>query len=251
MNHAELTEIIIEEVMKRIAKPGKKALAVFTGGTGGFEEAVEQVHKLRLDGWMIDILFTFGAENVFSRGYLQDRFEGFNVYFENDNRNRSFLEEICLLLIPVMTVNTAIKIALGISDTPATHLVSSALINGIPVLAAKDAANPRNARTDNFRSGIRAEAYVRKLDGYVKTIEEYGVTMVACRNLSEAARSIGSREQNTDHGMKKKLITKEDIISARNGGSEKIFVDSGTIVTPYAEETACELGVEILCLSQA
>lgn len=243
-------DYVVLEVMKEIVKSGKKALALFTGGTGGFEEAVQQVKNLREDGWSIDILFTAGAEKLYSKGYLQDKLEGFDLYFESEYTNHHFLGGICMVLIPVLTVNTAVKIALGISDTPATHLVSGALINGIPIVAAKDAGNPRNNRLDNLRSGIRSEAYARKLDSYVKTIEEYGVTLVACRDLSEAARSIGSRERGVDAGPKKRIITKEDIVSAKKDGSRKIFVDSNTKVTSYAEEIAGELGVEILCISQ-
>lgn len=251
MNYSELTELIIKEVMKRVEKSKKKALAIFTGGTVGFEEAVCQVKKLREDGWGIDILFTVGAEKLHSKEYLQDIFEGLGVYFESEYTNHNLLRDTCMVLIPIMTVNTAVKIALGISDTPATHLISRALINGIPVVAAKEASDPRNYRSENFHAGARAEAYSRKLSSYVKNIEEYGVAIVACRDLSEAAvRSVGTGERNSDNNLKKRFITKEDIVNAKKNGSGKIFSDSNTIVTSYAKEIAGELGVEILCISQ-
>lgn len=251
MTDSELTEMIIGEVMKRIAKSRNKAIALFTGGTGGFEEAVRRINELREDGFCIDILFTAGAETLFSKEYLQERFNGFDFYFESENGNRDFLRDISMLLIPVLTRNTAVKVALGISDTPATHLISEALLRGIPIVAARDASDSRNNNEDRSRRSMRTEAYARKLDGYVKTIEEYGVTLVACKDLSAAVRMTGSRERSTDSDLKKRIITKEDVVSAGKDGSGKIFVDSSTIVTPYAEEIAGELGVEILCISQA
>lgn len=249
MNKKELTELIIKEVMRRLSKSEKKALVLFTGGTAGFEEGFRQVKELRESGWNITILFTAGAEKIYGCDYLQSKFEVFDLYFESKfSTSHDFLKDINLMLIPILTMNTAVKIALGIADTPATHLVSRALINGIPIVAAKDACNSRDHKADTGGFGKGAEVYRKKLDSYVQTLEEYGVKLVPCKNICESVASIENKDQSHHDGMKKRIITKEDILKAREDGTMKIIVGSNTKVTSYAEEIAGEIGVEILCI---
>jgi len=247
LKNQELTEMIIREVMKRLANHGQKALAVFTGGTAGFEEAVGQLNTMRNHGWNISILFTFSAEMIYGRDFLQHHLEGYPLYFENSlDRSLDLLQDTDKILLPVLTMNTAVKIALGISDTPATHLISNALLEGIPVIAAGDACNPRLYMQKRSRRG--AEQYMKKLEDYLKTLEDYGIKIVPCANLYEAVAPEKPSVQSENREAKRRVITKEDILQAKRDGSMKIVLDSNSKVTPYAEETAGELGVEILCI---
>jgi len=247
LKNQELTELIIREVMRRLAKQGQKALAVFTGGTAGFEEAVRQLEAMRNNGWDISILFTFSAETIYGRDSLQRQLEGYSLYFESSlDRNIDLLRNTDKILLPILTMNTAVKIALGISDTPATHLISNALLEGIPVIAAKDACNPRLHMQKNFHQG--AEQYVKKLEAYLKTLEDYGIKIVPCANLCEAAATEPIPVPGETREAKRRVITKEDVLQAKRDGSMKIVLDRNSKVTPYAEEAAGELGVEILCI---
>lgn len=49
---------------------------------------------------------------------------------------------------------------------------------------------------------------------------------------------------------KNRVITRADVMRAKNDGSMKIMISGNTKVTPYAKDAAAELGVEILCISQ-
>ncbi|HWQ78604.1 MAG TPA: phosphate propanoyltransferase [Anaerovoracaceae bacterium] len=257
----------VQIVSKTEKKSGIKVLALFTGGTGGFEEAAGQVGKLKEAGWEIGALFTAGAEKLFSKEYLQKKFEGFDLCFESQYGNQNLLKDVRLMLIPVLTVNTLTKVALGIADTPAAHLIAGALMNGIPVVAAKDACDARSFRKSVSGAGNQSEAFARKIDGYVKTAEEFGITLVSSRDLFETATVIGNPPNSakakasaavsprkstagSTESPKNRIITREDVVRAKQDGSMKIIISGSTKVTPFAKDAAGELGVEILCISQ-
>lgn len=249
LEHTELIELIIKEVMKRIGKTGKKALALFTGGTIGFEEACRQIEKLRGDSWDIRLLFTDAAEKIHQKERIRKQFIGFDVCFESEFvTEQDFLENIDLMLIPVMTINTAAKTALGISDTPAAHLVSSALINGIPIIAAKDACNPENHLKSGLKANKQAEVYIKKIKNHIETMESYGIKLVSVCGLHEAAVLSADSESKIKGGIRKKIITKEDIIQAKQDGSMKVIIGKNSSITSYAKDAADELGVEIVCI---
>ena len=258
---------------------GRKALALFTGGTGGFEEACRQIRMLKDDGWEICVLFTAGAERLFSKEALENRFKGFELYFESRCGNRNLLQDVRLVLIPVLTVNTLTKIALGIADTPAAHLIAGALMNGIPIVAAKDACDARTFRKGVPGSEKPSEAFAAKIDGYMKTVEGFGIRMVRAADLfrasamaisvspaGSAAAASGKFLNGAEYGGMKgtcgmkgisgvanrgktRIITREDVVRAWQDGSMKITICGNTKVTPYAKDAAGELGVE-LCISQ-
>lgn len=265
MRSQEIIELIVREVVKRLSGPGRKALAVFTGGTAAFEEAVSQMKKMQAGGWDVSILFTAGAEKIYERDDLRRRLEGFELFFESClEKDHDLLDRKECILIPILTINTAAKIALGIADTPATHLISNALLGGIPIIAAKDACNPGERM--GSRAGLGAQNYARVLENHLKSLEDFGIRLVPCENLYEAApaqidktdaagkaavgRTDAADRSQTNGSAKVRMITKEDIVSAKRNGSLRITLDKKTKITPYAREAAGELGVEIICISQ-
>lgn len=268
----DLVRIIAKDGNPSAEGGGRKALALFTGGTGGYEEACRQIRKLKEDGWEVSVMFTAGAERLFSKEHLESRFKDFDLHFESRCGNQNLLQDVRLVLIPVLTVNTLTKIALGIADTPAAHLIAGALMNGIPIIAAKDACDARTFRKGVSGSEKPSEAFAAKIDGYVKTLEGFGIRMVPAAELSrasaaavsappagQAAAASGKPQNGADRsGMKRaagsdrektRFITREDVVRAWQDGSMKITIGGNTKVTPYAKDAAGELGVEI-CISQ-
>ena len=79
-------------------------------------------------------------------------------------------------------------------------MIAGALMNGIPVIASKDACDPRTFRKEAPGAGRESEVFARKIDGYAKMLEGFGIRLVPAADLSRAGRmaltagSEGSRE---------------------------------------------------------
>lgn len=249
MDNHDLVERIINEVMKRLGNPRNKALAIFTGGTAGYDQAVDQVLKMKAEGWEITVLLTTGAELVFSESNLSSRLSGIEILQESGLRDvTALLNDKKCILIPILTMNTAAKIALGIADTPVTHLISDALLGGIPVAAATDACNPRSRMKPNASKGT--EAYAKALENHLKELERYGIRMVPCGELYKTAAAWLKEEAPPGSKGPKRILTKEDVVQLKNSGNTCLVLETGMKITPYAAEAAKELGVEIICTSQ-
>ncbi|RYD04013.1 hypothetical protein N752_16620 [Desulforamulus aquiferis] len=96
------------------------------------------------------------------------------------------LRQADVVIIPVLTQNTAAKVALTISDTMASYLIISALMLSKPVIAARDAAEPIN-RPQVELSKLKP-AFREVLEGNLKKLSTYGIQLTSADNLSKVTK---------------------------------------------------------------
>lgn len=256
MNAEELLNSIVEEVLKRLRSKMKKATVLFTGGAYGSSEAQEQIRLLLEDGWDLNILLSNSAEYVLTPQLIREKLSISKVYVEKDIKGLSpFYQGVSALIVPTLTLNTAVKISLGIADTMATNLVSHCIMQGIPIIAAKDGCDLQNPVRAQLGLDKSPKAYLDKMIGHLQTIETYGVKLVDVKDLYAAVqKNVFSFPQQVKKGknpsqqiydFKKKVLTRVDIVEAKR--NERILkVPHTTILSPLALEAAKEFGVQII-----
>ena len=253
MDYEILTEKVIEEVMKRLNTKKPKALVIFTGSTSGYDESNRQVKLLADQGWEIEVIVNRCSEGIFTKEKFNSDFQGITLYFESRYPlDKDMLDGVDIILIPVLTVNFAAKMALGISDTPVSALVSYGLINGIPIIGVEAACLPENRIRKDCRNNKKPEAYYNMIRGYLSRLEEFGVKMVSIEKLHDEAESQCLKLFNGNTKKQENpmidVITKEYIMDMQKIGLNQVTVRKKAIITALAKETASELGVEIICI---
>lgn len=256
---------IVKEVLRRLEKPQKNALVIFTGGSLGFNQAVKQLNLLKEKGWNLKVFLSKNAEKVLTLELISRLLKIDEVLVESTLSDENMLlEDMRAVIFPVLTMNSAAKIALGIADTIATHTAASAIMRGLPIIAAKDGCDPKNKERLKGRFSKVPNAYVKKINSYLKDLIDYGIKLVEAEAIYETVKScsMGStvkiqdqaEEVNSDivnrkeQTIDKRLITREDVMLAKNQGLKEIYVARNTIITALAKDASRELGVEIKCI---
>lgn len=246
MNFDKMIASIVEEVLRRLKKSPKKALIIFTGGTIGFNESIQQIRKLLEDGWNLKVLLSKSAEFVLTSKLIKEQLKIEDIYLESEVTDiKALYTGIDLLIIPVLTINTAAKIALGISDTLATYIVSCGIMKGIPIVAAKDACDLKNSTRLSLGYDKTPAVYLNKINSYLNTLEEYGIKLVDSNELYDAVVHNTNQFEFQSNILNKRVITTEDIIKAKQK-NEEIIVPEDAIVTLLAYDVAEEMGVKIV-----
>lgn len=249
MDRDRLVELITAEVMRQLrGEPSPavgslhKALVVFTGGTTGLDIGLEQLSMIQGFSTELTIVLSAAAERIVGadriRGKLGSRVRvicGELAYPELE------LREADMLLVPVLTQNTASKLAHTLCDTMASTLILQALMVGKTVIAASNAAELHGTRgaaalREAFRSSLRK-------------IETYGVQLTSVDNLASATQqSLRARLKATDPEpiAQKRVLDAETVKAVARGGVRTITITQGTIVTPLAYDLAKELHMEII-----
>ncbi|WP_462410562.1 flavoprotein [Neobacillus sp. Marseille-QA0830] len=251
-----LLDRIVEEVLKRLQKKMKKATVLFTGGASGFEESLQQLKLLVEDGWDLNVLLSQSAEYVLKPAFIKEQLGVSTIHVEKEMKGlKPYYEGISALIIPTLTLNTAVKISVGISDTMSTNLASHVIMEGIPIIAAKDACDMQNPIRKQLGLHKAPKAYLQNMNEHLQTLESYGAVLVEAKDLYEAVKqnvftfSPRFEEQpNRPQKMrvfKKKVLARSDIIEAKQK-QETLSIPKNSIISPLALETAKELGVTII-----
>jgi len=213
----------------------KRILAVFTGGSVKLEEALTQVEKLIQKGYAVKAVLSQTAVSVVT----PNRVRGIPGIGEVVCEPAPSISPIALvresdaIAVPILTRNSAAKIALGIADTLATNVILYALIMGKPVIAARNSAEPDGANETPPELIQLARDYLQKLSSF-------GVKLV---DAAEIAQSVADYETGVKSG--KRLVTQADITGLPDG-VRQIKVARGSIITPLAKDAARERGIEII-----
>ncbi len=257
MNADALINSIVEEVLSRLESKLKKATVVFTGGAGGFTDALEQVKLLKDDGWDLKVVLSRSAEYVLTPQFIKNKLEISEIYLEKDVKGlRQFYEGIGAFIIPTLTLNTAVKISLGIADSLTTNLASHIIMSGVPFIAAKNACDLQDPVRKQIGLNKAPGAYLAKMDDHLDNLKQYGITLVDAKDLYKAVQervftfSRKTKEPLTGipknvHVFKKKVLTRADIIQAKQN-QMNLKVSHTTILSPLALETAKDYGVKII-----
>lgn len=256
MNAEEWLKSIVEEVLKRLQSKMKKATVLFTGGAIGFPESLQQIKRLKDDGWDLNILLSNSAVYTLTPQFIKENSGTGKVYVEKDIKElHPFYQGIGAFIVPTLTLNTAAKIALGIADTMATNLASNIIMQGIPFIAAKDSCDLGNPLRSELGLNKAPKAYLDRMAEHLRALESYGIKLVDAKDLYQAVQmnvlTFSNQKNQAPESSKpifeykKKVLTRNDMIDAKQKGAV-VKISHTTILSPLALEAAKELGVKII-----
>lgn len=250
----EMARLIVEEVCRRINsgeedRPGLNVLALFCGGLRGAEEAIASLYACRKFSTVRAVL-TPSAEKVIGKTMLEEKLAPEEILTDASGRTElELIEKADLLVIPVLTRNTAAKIACGIADNLATNLVMQALLRSKPVIAARDGCNLGPGGSVN-------PVYKARLAGNIRQLEQYGVVFTGAAGLGEELKrmfrqsGVPASSKDCEGGsapvFSGKILTRADVTI---WSGEVLSLQPDTLITPSARDAAAERGVELRKLS--
>lgn len=250
----EMARLIVEEVCRRInsgveSQSGLSVLALFCGGLRGAEEAITSLNACRKFS-TVRVVLTPSAEKVIGKTMLEGELAPEEILTDASGRTElELIEKADLLVIPVLTRNTAAKIACGIADNLATNLVMQALLRSKPVIAVRDGC-------DVGRDGSVNPVYKARLTGNIRQLEQYGIVFTSAAGLGEelkrmfrqsgASVSPKDCEGGSAPVFSGKILTRADVTV---WPGEVLSLQSNTLVTPSARDAAAERGIELRKLS--
>lgn len=250
MEESALIEKIVDEVLRRIAACGRRALALFCGGSIGAPEARKELRKLLDVGFTLRAVLTPYAELVLGADWLRAELGDIEIITEASGRAPgALLQETDLILIPVLTLNTAAKVAHGIADTLVATLIMDSLLKGKPVFAARDACDPDHPVRSKLGMTRETAAYRDLLSSNLQRLREYGIRLVPAAELAAhvladvtgaAASGPAAPEGTVFCG---RVLSRSDVASFTG---RLLKVSRETLVTPLARDLARDRGIDIV-----
>jgi Flavoprotein len=262
MSEERIHQVVVE-VLKRLlphlGATGERGtiVAVFTGATAGYREAVDQVRSLVMQGYRVELVFSRGAETLYSK-YLWGELEGFphvSAFGEADwLRN---LQDVKAVVVPVLSLNTLSKLSLLLADNFAGNVLLHALLAGKPVVMARNGTDPSDKGRKIPHFGHCGPLLAAAIEERFQIVGGYGCRVIEVNNLSATVLSLieqknivatvaqrnGTRSAST-HSTNN-VVTAGDVLRASQSGTQ-LRVGAKTIVTPLARELAYKHGVGLV-----
>ena len=261
MEQEELIRKITEEVLQRLtqnstqtaAESQGKIMAVITGGTIGLDDGLLQLQEMQRTGLEISVGLSPAAEKVVGKERVQKALGAATRIITSEmGFPGKELREAALLVVPVLTQNTAAKLAATIADGLAPTLIMQALLMGKPVIAAANAADPKDGWRIKAQMGKAAPALQQALQLNLKRLEEFGMTLVKAEELAGVSlERIGRVRPNakkaTEAGVGKKVVVDAAMIQGFAATGQRLLrLAPGALVTPLARDIARQEGVELI-----
>ncbi|MBE3585861.1 hypothetical protein [Desulfofundulus thermocisternus] len=208
MTGEELVNRIVEEVLRRLNRgqvpapslPGHcRILVVVTGGTIGARVALAELAHLKSQrglGVEYFILFSRSAAAIHDPGKWRQELQAVDVLIEGEsNRGRhTELLKLCdLVVVPVLTRTTAARLASMLLDSAAAEVVVDALMQGLPVIAASDAADPTSEGFARLGMNRGRLPLVQAMKENLEKVAAFGVILVPARELGGAVAEMTGR----------------------------------------------------------
>ncbi|QTL98803.1 hypothetical protein GM661_12940 [Iocasia frigidifontis] len=248
----ELIKTIVLELIEGLKgiKDKKRVLIVYTGGEIGFKKSLAQIKQLdRLFEIEWEIVLSETAKEILDIQLLKDIL-AIDKIAEKDIFTH--LNNFDLVLVPVLTRNSAAKIASHMTDTLATNIIFKAILIGTPVVAAQNAADLTDPVLMKLGVDHIPQAVLNKNKEYLALLRDYGICLVDVSKLTVEVEYIFSGNTNSSLPnsvfLDKSLLTYSDI-NKLDSSNKKILVKTDTIITPYARELAASKGL-IICMQQ-
>lgn len=260
MENKKLIDLVAAEVLRRLEQlngravsPVRQALAIFTGGTIGLETGLEELKLLQAINIELTVVLSAFAETTVGSSRIKEKLgSGVQVVTAQSPYPGKNLRAADIVLVPVLTQNTAAKLAHTFTDTMAASLIVQALMLGKPVIAAQNAADPEDAwrlqkRMDQAPPPLRAA-----MQENLRKCKLYGIELVPVDTLAAAAKKVIFREADPQpvfspgKTAKKQVLDADTVRHSARNGARTVSIAHGALVTPLARDIAGECGVDIV-----
>ncbi|SMC34701.1 flavoprotein [Sporomusa malonica] len=264
MDNEKLVELVTAEVLRQLNLragsvsmqpdgPHYKALAIFTGGTIGLETSLEELRALQAINTELTVVLSEAAEKIIGINWIKEKLGSHvQVVTTQSPYPGKYLRAADIVLVPVLTQNTAAKLAYTLSDTMVSTLIFQALMLGKPVIAAQNAADPEDGWRIQKSMEKASPALKAALRGNLNKLETYGIQLAPVASLAEKAKKVlipvikPQAVQSPEKVSKRKVIDADTVRRAAQSGAAALSVPQGTIITPLARDIAKECNIEII-----
>ena len=257
---------LAERVVQKLVERQKRALVVVTGAAIGVPAALEELKRLRSEGFTYHVLMTRSAMYVTGEGAVRAALDPEELWVESADRPPELVAAgFDTILVPAMTVNTAAHLAACMSDSPAGAMILSGLLKGKNVVIAVDGAcpdNPKRAELGYHMTRPMRDALHENLE----KLRAYGARLTTADRMAEAARKAVYSFLPSQAAAKPNPPAQGETPTAQGGGvirpvmtgrvlgvkavntaprGSVILAPKGTIVTQLARDVARKKGVDI------
>ena len=257
---------LAERVVQKLVERQKRALVVVTGAAIGVPAALEELKRLRREGFTYHVLMTRSAMYVTGEEAVRAALDPEELWVESAPRPPELVAAgFDTILVPALTVNTAAHLAACLSDSPAGAMILSGLLKGKNVVIAVDGAcpdNPKRAELGYHMTRPMRDALHENLE----KLRAYGARLTTADRMAEAARKAvysflapqAAAKPNPPAGGKTPAAQGGGVIRPAMTGrvlgvkavntaprGSVILAPKGTIVTQLARDVARKKGVDI------
>ncbi len=224
----------------------QKILAVFTAGCACQNNAIKQVKKMVAGGCDVTIALSPMAVGLLAIERIES-IPKIGAVLKNGYaaETKHIVGESEVIVIPLLSRTAAAKLALGIADDPALMLVMSGLISGKPVIAARNAADPDGVDCPLLATERTPPALTQLAKNYLKTLAEFGMTLVDITSLADAAMGTSTIHSPIADKNGTPLIN-QAVITMLAGDVKEFIIHNPAIVTPLAYDLAKERGIKLI-----
>lgn len=238
-----------EEIIRNILKSllpmmDKKALVLLTGGTADYQEYQKMVDELLLTEARIAVTPAFQS---LASSEIRDRL-GPRYIIDGETLYRE-MDEINIIIIPVLTRNTLAKGAMGIQDNLVSMAIAAGFMKKIPILAVTENCSPDSGHTREKGMNLN-ESYNRLMVGYEEQWKEFGAILIGREEFSSRLKKMLypeipiyserlSPEQSSSEVFQ--VLTMKEVQGFRPG--QRIRVSCRSVITPSAREALDEKNI--------
>ncbi len=231
-------------------RPAPAVLSVFHAGVRKLEKALEQVHQIEKIAARSSV-FTVNSARAWVCGEDVREKAGSRCILDTVKPEglEKALQKADILVLPTFCFKTAAKAAQLVSDDQETTIVLSALMQGKPVLAARDGFTLLdNLSNKGIRDEIERILDKLKVFGMVfcetDQLSAFFQQMMTDRNMSVSSETKNELRHKTAPPFK--LVTAKNIQMAVESGRGPIVLAPGGIMTPLAKDLAKEYAIKII-----
>ena len=185
-----LTEEIARRVVEKLQRLQKRALVVCTGSALSFSVWQSELRILAENGFEMDLYLSESACQILDTEGLCAAVPFGRVWKGRlEEAPEKLAASYPVILVPALTVNTAAKLAVCISDTPATRMISNSLMRGKTVVISVDGCCPDNparaAMGYRMTEGLKAQLHHNLVQ-----LQAYGAVLTTAERF--AGRVMGA-----------------------------------------------------------
>ncbi len=273
---SEVVRQVLYTIADRKACDKTYVLAVFTGATAGFKQALSSLEFLMLSGISLRVVLSESANHLYG-----DVVEKQLLAWPCANllETRNWFDQVKQskgIVVPMLSVNTLSKTCALTADSLAGNILVHALFSGKPMVAAIDGCAPDSEDRKTMGLDRGTPALQQVLANRLVQLSDFGCCLARSQDMGGVTRRILGQKHvdgpdwvvkssapplgmTSDIGMdpnqKRSLVSQArqiepvSLVNAamvrsaqRNGG--RIQTAANTVITPLARDLALRFGIE-------
>jgi hypothetical protein len=238
----ELISRIVKEVLNALNLDQKtnfskkKITAVFTGGKIDYQKSIDQLktldNKFKPD-WQL--IFSESAKEILD---CQNIAAELGAKIVDAKASLANIKDRDLVIVPILTMNSAAKLASHFLDTNAIYYIFKSLILGLPVIAAKNAADLNGEGWQEFGLNKMPDPLLADNQKNLTKLKSYGIKVIDASKITETAQKIFDADNTQIESFDQDFKTENDKIN-KSTDKNTVFLDSKVItyreINPLAE----------------